>query len=181
MARVILVTGGGRSGKSTFAQGLAESMAGRRAYIATCPVIDDEMAARVRKHREARKAGRWDTIEEPLALADALRRDGGHDVCLVDCLTLWVNNVVYEAEKVGRAVTEDDVARLCDEILEACRRRPGAVIFVTNEVGMGIIPENPLARRYRDLAGRCNQVIARKSETVILMVSGIPVTIKGSL
>jgi adenosylcobinamide kinase/adenosylcobinamide-phosphate guanylyltransferase len=181
MARVILVTGGGRSGKSTFAQKLAESMAGSRAYIATCPVIDDEMAERVRKHREARKAGRWDTIEEPLALAEALRREGGHDICLVDCLTLWVNNVVFEAEKVGLDVTEDDISRLCDEILEACRRRAGTVLFVTNEVGMGIIPENPLARRYRDLAGRCNQVIARQAETVILMVSGIPVTIKGSI
>jgi adenosylcobinamide kinase/adenosylcobinamide-phosphate guanylyltransferase len=181
MARIILVTGGGRSGKSTFAQGLAEAMAGSRAYIATCPVIDDEMAERVRKHREARKAGRWITIEEPLALADALRREGGHDVCLVDCLTLWVNNVVYEAEKEGRDVTEEDIARLCDEIVEACRRRAGTVIFVTNEVGMGIIPANPLARRYRDLAGRCNQVIAREAETAILMVSGIPVTIKGNI
>ncbi|HET6491239.1 MAG TPA: bifunctional adenosylcobinamide kinase/adenosylcobinamide-phosphate guanylyltransferase [Syntrophales bacterium] len=180
MARVILVTGGGRSGKSTFAQKLAESIAGSRAYIATCPVIDDETAERVRKHREARKAGRWETIEEPLALADALQQDG-HDTCLVDCLTLWVNNVVYEAEKEGRDVTEDDVTRLCDEVLEACRRRAGTVIFVTNEVGMGIIPENPLARRYRDLAGRCNQAIARQAETVILMVSGIPVAIKGSI
>jgi adenosylcobinamide kinase/adenosylcobinamide-phosphate guanylyltransferase len=181
MARLILVTGGGRSGKSTFAQGLAESMAGSRAYIATCPVIDDEMAERVRKHREARKVGRWDTIEEPLALADVLRRDGGHDVCLIDCLTLWVNNVVYEAEKDGRDVTEDDISVLCDEILEACRLRAGTVIFVTNEVGMGIIPENALARLYRDLSGRCNQIIAREAETVILMVSGIPVTIKENL
>ncbi len=116
-----------------------------------------------------------------MALADVLGREGGHDICLVDCLTLWVNNVVYEAGKMGRKVTEDDVARLCDEILEACRHRAGTVIFVTNEVGMGIIPENPLARSYRDLAGRCNQAIAREAETVILMVSGIPVAIKGSL
>ncbi|HTZ39288.1 MAG TPA: bifunctional adenosylcobinamide kinase/adenosylcobinamide-phosphate guanylyltransferase [Syntrophales bacterium] len=180
MARIILVTGGGRSGKSTFAQRMAESMADSRVYIATCPVIDDEMAERVRKHREARKAGRWDTMEEPLALADALREEK-HDICLVDCLTLWVNNVVYEAEKKGRAVTEEDIALLCDGILEACRRRAGTVIFVTNEVGMGIIPDSPLARRYRDLAGRCNQVIARQAETVILMVCGIPVAIKGSL
>jgi adenosylcobinamide kinase / adenosylcobinamide-phosphate guanylyltransferase len=181
MARVILVTGGGRSGKSTFAQKLAESIAGSRAYIATCPVIDDETAERVRKHREARKAGRWDTIEEPLALADTLRRDGVHNIFLVDCLTLWVNNVVYEAEKVGHDVTEDDISAMCDDVLSACRLRAGTVIFVTNEVGMGIIPENPLARSYRDLAGRCNQVIARQAETVILMVSGIPIAIKGSI
>jgi len=181
MARVILVTGGGRSGKSTFAQRLAESMTGRRAYIATCPVIDDEMAERVRKHREARSAAAWTTIEEPLDLASVLRSDGGHGICLVDCLTLWVNNLLYEAGKEGRDVTEEEIARSCSEILEAGKGRPGTVIFVTNEVGLGIIPENPLARRYRDLAGRCNQVIAAGAETVVLLVSGIPVTIKGSL
>ncbi len=180
MARIVLVTGGGRSGKSTYAQNIAESMAGSRAYIATCPVIDDEMAERVRKHRETRRAGRWETIEEPLALADALR-GAKHDVCLVDCLTLWVNNVVYEAEKKGRIVTEDDIALRCNDILEACRRRAGTVIFVTNEVGMGIVPDNPLARLYRDLAGRCNQVIAREAEAVVLMVSGIALPIKGNL
>jgi adenosylcobinamide kinase/adenosylcobinamide-phosphate guanylyltransferase len=178
-ARVILVTGGGRSGKSTFAQKLAESLGGRRVYIATCPVIDDETADRVRKHREARSASAWTTIEEPLHLADALRADGEHEVCLVDCLTLWVNNLLHEAGKESRDVTEEEVGGLCGEILDSCRNRPGTVIFVTNEVGLGIIPDNPLARKYRDLAGRCNQVIAARADTVVFMVSGIPVTIKG--
>lgn len=181
MGQVILVTGGGRSGKSTFAQGLAESMTGKRTFIATCPVIDDEMAERVRKHREARAAASWETIEEPIELASALRRGGGHGVCLVDCLTLWVNNLLYEAGKEGRDVAEEEIARRCGDVLEACRARPGAVIFVTNEVGLGIIPDNPLARKYRDLAGRCNQVIAAGADAVVFMVSGIPVTIKGRL
>jgi adenosylcobinamide kinase/adenosylcobinamide-phosphate guanylyltransferase len=181
MARVILVTGGGRSGKSTFAQGLAESLGGRRTFIATCPVIDDEMAQRVRKHREARSAAAWTTIEEPVELAKALRSDGVHEICLVDCLTLWVNNLLYEAGKDGLDVTEEEIAGRCAEILDACKSRTGTVIFVTNEVGLGIIPDNPLARKYRDLAGRCNQVIAAGAETVVLLVSGIPVTIKGSL
>ncbi|HAU38995.1 MAG TPA: bifunctional adenosylcobinamide kinase/adenosylcobinamide-phosphate guanylyltransferase [Phycisphaerales bacterium] len=180
MARVILVTGGCRSGKSAYAQRLAEGLPGRRAYVATCPVIDEEMRHRIQRHREARKAAGWETVEESLALAKALTAVGQYDVVLVDCLTLWVNNLLHEAERKGDDLDEDHVAQRCQEALRACRALPGAVIFVSNEVGMGIVPDNPLARRYRDLVGRCNQVIAAGADVLTLVSCGIPLFLKGS-
>jgi adenosylcobinamide kinase/adenosylcobinamide-phosphate guanylyltransferase len=179
MGRVILVTGGCRSGKSRYAQGLAEGMPGRRLYVATCPVVDDEMRERVRKHREARAAAHWDTLEAPVDLARALDQAAGYSVVLVDCLTLWVNNLMYESSQAGKEATEEQVVRACEEVLSACRRHGGAIVFVTNEVGMGIVPENALARRYRDLAGRCNQAVAAGADTVTLVTCGIPLTLKG--
>ena len=178
MGKIILVTGGGRSGKSAWAQKTAESISGPRVFIATCPVIDDEMSERIRKHREARDKRDWHTIEEPLDIAGAL--DSSHDfsVALIDCLTLWINNLMYRAEKENTSLTETDVAQQCRRIVEAAKRHPGTVLFVTNEVGMGIIPENAQARLYRDLAGRCNQVIAQAGDSVVLMVSGLPIIIR---
>lgn len=178
MARCILVTGGSRSGKSLFAQRLAESMDGPRAFIATCPVIDDEMRERIRKHQQSRRRGEWRTIEEPLDLAGALEGARKHRVALVDCVTLWVNNVMHEARQRGKAVTESQMARRCKEALRACRAHSGTIIFVTNEVGMGIIPENEMSRRFRDLAGRANQTIAAACDEVILVVCGQALTIK---
>ncbi|HOI75969.1 MAG TPA: bifunctional adenosylcobinamide kinase/adenosylcobinamide-phosphate guanylyltransferase [Syntrophales bacterium] len=190
MAEIILVTGGSRSGKSRYAQELAESMAGKRAFVATCPVVDEEMAERIRRHQRARGAG-WITIEETVDLPGALRRAAGSGVVLVDCLTLWVNNLLYEetlrsAREDGTegpagasGMSEDEMEARSRDVLRACADIPGTVIFVTNEVGMGIVPENALSRRFRDLAGRCNQVIAGGADRVVLMVSGIAATIKG--
>jgi adenosylcobinamide kinase/adenosylcobinamide-phosphate guanylyltransferase len=180
MGRIILVTGGCRSGKSRYAQALAEGLPGRRVCVATCPVLDDEMRERIRRHRQARAAAQWDTLEAPVDLAQALDRAAAYDVVLVDCLTLWVNNLMYEASERGQVVTEDEMARRCDEVLAAGRRHPGSTVFVTNEVGMGIVPENGLARRYRDLVGRCNQAIAAGADTVTLVTCGIPLTLKGA-
>ena len=180
MRQIILVTGGGRSGKSSWAQKTAESISPRRVFIATCPVIDDEMRERIRKHREAREERNWHTIEEPLDIAGAI--DSSHDfpVALIDCLTLWINNLMYRAEKDSVVITETDIVMECRRVIDAAKRHPGAVLFVTNEVGMGIIPENTQARLYRDLAGRCNQVMAEASGRVVLMVSGLPMEIKNS-
>jgi adenosylcobinamide kinase/adenosylcobinamide-phosphate guanylyltransferase len=179
MARIILITGGSRSGKSAYAQTFAESISGIRTYIATCPCIDEEMEKRIRKHREARQAASWQTIEETKDLAGALQRARGSQVIMVDCLTLWINNLMYEAELQGKDITEEDIAVLCREVLGVCDDLPCTVIFVTNEVGMGIIPENPASRLYRDLAGQCNQVIAGRADAVTFMISGLPLNIKG--
>jgi len=179
MAHVVLITGGGRSGKSAHAQRLAESLPGPRAFVATCPVLDDEMRERVRRHREARRGKDWETIEETLALAEVLREHQEYPVILVDCLTLWINNVMYESEDDTQQPSEGEIADLCHGLLDACRERPGTVIFVTNEIGMGIIPENPVVRHYRDLAGRCNQAMAAGADEVILVACGIPLHLKG--
>ena len=179
MAKTILITGGSRSGKSEYALALAEGLPGRRVFVATCPAMDDEeMRQRIARHRRRRAETGWDTIEEAVDLPGALQGARGHDVLLVDCLTLWVNNLMHEAEEEGRHIDEDAVTRRCRLVLEACRKIEGAVIFVTNEVGMGIVPENALARRYRDLVGRCNQVFATGADVVTLVVCGIPVSLK---
>jgi adenosylcobinamide kinase / adenosylcobinamide-phosphate guanylyltransferase len=179
MARIILITGGSRSGKSMHAQRIAEAITGTRTYIATCPVVDAEMEERIRKHKDARQAGGWQTIEETTDLADALTRAGGSRSILVDCLTLWVNNLMYDAELQKKEITEEEIVKRCRDVLDACDEISGTVIFVTNEVGMGIVPDNALSRLYRDIAGRCNQVMAERANDVIFMVSGMPLNIKG--
>lgn len=180
MARIVLVTGGSRSGKSGYAQRLAEGLAGPRVYVATCPVIDDEMAERVRRHRGDRAERDWQTVEETLDLAGVLRQHdtGNSTIFLVECLTLWINNLMWEAEQAGREVGEDDVAAHCRELLATCRAVAGTVILVTNEVGMGIVPDNALARRYRDLVGRCNQTVAAEADSVTLVSCGLPIQLK---
>lgn len=179
MAKIVLITGGSRSGKSTYAQNVAESISGSRTYIATCPYIDEEMEERIRKHKESRRASSWQTIEETVDLAGALRISKESQVILIDCLTLWINNLMYAAEQRGEIFSEEKISTLNEEIIQVCRDLPGTVIFVTNEVGLGIIPDNPLSRLYRDVAGRCNQIMAGYADTVIFMISGIPLIIKG--
>ena len=178
MAEIHLVTGGSRSGKSGYAQKIAETIPGPRAFIATCPVIDPEMAKRVEKHRESRRASDWETIEETVDLAGAIRRAKTYKVLLVDCLTLWINNLLYEAERQGGVFTEEATAARCRELIDVCGAFPGTILFVTNELGMGIIPDNETARRFRDCTGRCNQMMAEAAGTVTLIVSGIPLLLK---
>ena len=179
MAKVILITGGSRSGKSAYAQKLAERLPGPRAYVATCPIVDAEMQERVKKHQQERGGQQWDTIEETTALRGVLNDADKYQVMLVDCLTLWVSNLMYEAEQQGCRLAEEKIECLCRDILAACRDRSGTVILVTNEVGMGIVPENEVARRFRDLAGRCNQDMAAGADEVILIACGLPLHLKG--
>lgn len=175
MGRVLLVTGGSRSGKSRHALRCGEAHGGTRAYLATCPAgLDGEMDERIERHRREREAGGWVTVEAPLDLAAALRAQAA-DVVLVDCLTLWIGNLLHER---GDDLDEAQVVRRAGEVLDAARGRGGAVLFVTNEVGSGIVPDNPQARRFRDLAGRCNQVVAAGADEVVLLVSGIPLRVK---
>ncbi len=181
MGCVILVSGGGRSGKSSYALRLAKSFPGPRLFVATCPAIagDAEMLARIARHKAEREKGGWETVEETVRLPEIFRKRSDRGLILVDCLTLWVNNLMYEAEKSGREMTESDMADHCRKLLGAIAAYGGTSIIVTNEVGLGIIPANAAARRFRDLAGRCNQVVAAAADIVAFMVCGIPLFVKG--
>lgn len=178
MGRTILITGGCRSGKSALAQRIAEDTPAEKVYLATAPVLDEEMARRIARHQADRGSSGWQTVEETLDIAEVLVKSEPTKTVLVDCMTLWINNLLYEAEKTGGDVTEDDIAVKCGKIVTACRQRSGTVIFVANEVGMGIVPDNALSRRFRDLAGRCNQTLAAAADTVIFTVSGLPLYLK---
>ncbi len=167
--RIILVTGGARSGKSTWAEGRVRGMPGAPIYIATAEPRDAEMAARIARHREVRGQG-WRTEEAPLALAATLRATDGAGPRLVDCLTLWLSNVMlagldWEAE-----------AGVLAAALEA---QVSPVVLVTNEVGAGIVPENALARAFRDAAGLLNQRVAVLADEVVMTVAGLPLVLKG--
>ena len=168
----IFVLGGCRSGKSSHALQLAEGMGPRRVFVATCVPHDDEMQARVDCHRRER-CDTWNTLEIPVNLAEAIRTHSpAADVMLVDCLTLWLNNLLMQTQD-----TQQILQRI-DDLAEAVKKAPHAVILVSNEVGAGIVPENRLSRIYRDLAGWTNQAIAAACERVIWTIAGIPVTIK---
>jgi len=168
----ILVIGGCRSGKSSHALKLAEGMGRRRTFLATCNPMDDEMQDRVDRHRRARSPS-WETLEVPVDLAEAITtRSPLTEVLLVDCLTLWLSNLLMQTQALER------LRQRIDEVAKAVRAAPSAVVLVSNEVGAGIVPENRLARLYRDLAGWANQAVAASCNRVVWTVAGIPVTIK---
>ena len=177
--RLIYISGGSRSGKSRYAELRATQLPGPRTYIATCPVIDDEMDERIANHRRRREESDWLTLEEPLDLVQALDQCQNSSVVLVDCLTLWINNLLYRAQQLHKEISEADIAVLCADVTAAARQGERTVIFVTNELGMGLVPADQVSRLYRDLIGRCNQVLAKHADEAIFIVSGCPIFLKG--
>lgn len=175
MKETLLVTGGCRSGKSRFAVGFADHRFRRKIFVATCQAQDQEMRQRIKAHQEARSPD-WKTIEAPTALPEAVASHGSHaDVILVDCLTLWVSNLLAEDR------SQQEILARADSLVQGINEVPCSVILVSNEVGTGIVPENELARRFRDVAGLVNQTVAACVGSVVWMVTGIPVRIKGVL
>lgn len=171
LRQIILVGGGSRSGKSTFALAVARRLGSRRLFLATAQPGDEEMRARIQHHRESRGAD-FQTVEEPLAVAEVFRHVEGHDVVVLDCLTLWLTNLLLagnDAEAVLRQVEE--LASVLD------RRRAHAVI-VTNEVGLGLVPETPLGRTFRDVAGLAHQRLAERADEVYFGVLGVMLRLK---
>lgn len=175
---LIYISGGCRSGKSDYAQTLAESLPGKRAYIATCPRIDAEMDLRIANHQQQRVDRDWKTLEVPIDLAEAITQAQEFDVILIDCLTLWINNILYDAEKSGAKITEQIISDRCAELINGCRKNGQTIIFVSNELGMGLVPADAVSRHYRDCLGRCNQAIAKQADEAVFMVSGIPIFLK---
>lgn len=173
MANFILVTGGARSGKSAFAESVAKSAELPVTYIATAQIWDREMSLRIAKHRLARPP-EWTLIEEPLRILETLQDLHGYrGVILLDCVTLWLTNLLLSDK-----LTADEILAIVREVAEFASTMKPQVIFVTNEVGQGIVPENALARTYRDLAGYANQLLAQSAGSVFYVISGYPLEIK---
>jgi adenosylcobinamide kinase / adenosylcobinamide-phosphate guanylyltransferase len=168
MQKTILITGGARSGKSLIAETRTLAMGNPATYIATAQAWDDEMRARIAEH-QARRGAEWVTISEPMDLVGALTASDGKGPRLVDCLTLWLSNLML-AEADWRAAGQ--------ALMSALPRQSSPVILVTNEVGMGIVPDNALARAFRDAAGTLNQWVAAAADEVILAVAGLPLKVK---
>ena len=174
MSKISLITGGARSGKSRCALEWAGRCTGGRTFIATAEPFDDEMRVRIQKHRLERGEA-FETIEEPMDLAGALRSiPDTCEVAVVDCLTVWLGNLMHRSG--GKAGPFPEVS----EFLAHLGNLSFDLILVTNEVGMGIIPENPLARRFRDELGRLNQEVVARAGRVVLMVGGLPLQVKGA-
>jgi adenosylcobinamide kinase / adenosylcobinamide-phosphate guanylyltransferase len=173
-ARLTLITGPARSGKTGLAVQWALTFPQPRAYIATAQNLDAEMAERIRKHQEERKS-HFLTFEEPLALTSQLERiKERFSIVIVDCLTLWLSNVLGEMGAEGPGIGQTTA-----DFLALLKRLETPLILIGNEVGWGIVPDNPLARAFRDVSGRLQQEIARIADQVILMVAGIPMVVKG--
>jgi len=168
--RFTLVLGGARSGKSRYAESLITAQAPPWVYVATAQAGDDEMTERIAAHRARRDAG-WQTVEAPHDLAGVIESASGQARLLVDCVTLWLSN---------RMLVEADLDGEIERLEDALARRTGVTVLVSNEVGYGIVPDNALARRFRDLQGRLNQRLAARADRVVLVVAGLPLVVKES-
>ena len=173
MGEITFILGGARSGKSSHALELAKRKGKGVAFIATSQALDEEMAKRIELHKEKRPSD-WQTFEEPKDLAPLLKRiDVKIGLVIIDCLTLLISNLVSEK------LEDEAIEKKIEEMLRVVKSAAFETIVVSNEVGLGIVPQNSLARRFRDLAGRVNQIVATEANEVLFMVSGMPSKIKG--
>ena len=169
---LVLALGGARSGKSSWALRYVEENYHSYVFLATAQVLDDEMAERVKLHQESR-GPKWHLIEEPIEIPKTLKtKCSDFEAILIDCLTLWLSNIMLKMD-------DKEVSQYQDHLLEALSERKQAIIIVSNEVGTGIIPEFPMGRKFRDLAGQLNQEIAALADRVLFMIAGLPLALKG--
>jgi adenosylcobinamide kinase/adenosylcobinamide-phosphate guanylyltransferase len=171
LPKLTFVLGGASSGKSAFAESLVVNTGAPRVYIATSQVFDDEMQAKIDAHLDMRGPD-WTTLEEPLNAPAALAQVQPDQVALFDCATMWLSNHIF---------AETDLARETDALIDAFHACKGRVVIVSNEVGMGVVPDNALARRFRDLQGKLNQRLAAASDLSVFVVAGLPMVLKGQL
>jgi len=173
MGKIILILGGARSGKSSYALEIAKKRHKKVAFIATCEPLDKEMEKRIAAHKNLRPK-KWQTFEESKDIYGLLKRMGaGFELIIIDCLTLWVSNLLLKGQREKRLV--DEIQR----ILDLLKKIKAKSVIVSNEVGLGIVPGNKLSRDFRDIAGKINQLVAKRAEEVIFMASGLPLKIKG--
>lgn len=165
----ILVIGGAASGKSSYAEQLITATERPRVYLATAQAFDAEMKDKVKAHQMSRGPD-WKTIEEPVAISRVILERKPDEVLLIDCLTLWITNLV---------LGEREISEMCDELVDAIRSAPCPIVLVTNEVGQGIVPDNALSRQFRAAQGRLNQSIAAECDHVIAVMAGLPLVLKG--
>ncbi len=169
--KIIFILGGARSGKSTYALKEASKFSGKKVYIATAEALDEEMKKRIEKHRMQRGKD-WDSYEEPLKISDVIKKtEGRYQIIVVDCLTLWLSNIMHINSDIGYEI---------ENLIETLRttHQASQIYIVSNEVGTGIVPENEMSRRFRDMAGLLNQKIAGVADKVYMVVAGIPIKIK---
>ncbi len=178
-----LITGGARSGKSRYAQHLAEKSGGRVLFVATAVAGDEEMRRRIEQHRRERPSG-WRTLEAATGIGREIPRAlGDAELVIVDCITLLVSNVILKrVDEAGvpteAAATEREVSQEIRELLDCIERADADFVIVTNEVGLGIVPANLISRLYRDLLGRANQMLAGAADEVVMMIAGLPMQVK---
>lgn len=187
MAHIIMITGGARSGKSTFAEELCLKKGKKLAYIATANIYDDEMRHRVDLHKK-RRGEQWTNFEIPLRIEPYMEELKQHDFILVDCMTMLILNYMFQLgydleddakinQKIYESV-EKDTLNFIEDFLNQIGDTNSSCVFVTNEIGLGIVPESKLSRLYRDIVGKANQILAQRSKEVVCVISGIPIKIK---
>ena len=180
-SKLILIIGGARSGKSSFAESLAQKMGENITYIATAQALDEEMRERIVEHRK-RRPKNWQTVEETVQVDRIIEEVGSRTgVIIIDCMTLLVSNLISDYnEESSREIFASKVKEKIEQIIEASLKCLATVIIVSNEVGSGLVPTNTTGRFYRDILGQANQSIARNADLVYLLVAGIPLLIKGN-